>query len=127
MAATLIRTLPLGSGSGSIDGKASQYMLDIEGTTHPYNTYVDMGPAVVNSSRFQVLLSLLVCSSSAVDLTFGLSGSINFPLKGLVGTHGMPLSRSIYIAGIDGYRIQVKASAACVLHYTICETNMVRL
>ena len=111
---TLVRTL-----STKSLGIADLYHVNID----TINTYVNIDASVDDPLKFQAILGLIVGTSSATTVTFGLSGAINFPIRGINGPHGIPISSSIYIAGTNGYRIQVKADVACDLLIAITEVG----
>jgi hypothetical protein len=111
---TLIRKLSTNSL-----GTANLYHVNID----TINTYVNIGDAVADPLKFQAILGMIVGTSAATILTFGLSASINFPIKGINGPHGIPISNAIYIAGTNGYRIQVKSDVACDILIAITEVG----
>lgn len=105
---TLIETIPY-AGILKNDGRVHQYLVSID----TINTYVNIHTAAPDSDKNQVIHGLLLGTTQSTNLQFGLSAVTNFPVNGINGPHGLPMSLSVYLYGTKGYRIQVQASVAC--------------
>ena len=119
---TLIRTLPIKGGS-LFSGVAELYHVNID----TINTYVNIDSVAPAALKFQAIVGMIVGTASATAITFGLSGSINFPIRGISGPHGVPISNSIYIAGTNGYVMQVRSDVVCDILIAITETGGLRV
>lgn len=119
---TLIEEQPM-SGASAFLGQIRLYKVFID----TINTYQNIANAAPPIGKKQMICGLLMGSSTAVTISFGLSASIDINVPNVIGPHGMPMGNGIYLAGVMNYRIQMKANVACEAFIAVVESATIRV